>query len=204
MKHRSLLALILTATIFPLVQPSASVAQSIKIWQTDVCEKIFVDSLPGEEKTIQMNCAANEYESALVGLHSDVDVGEIQISISDLQCDSANATIAADNLSAREIGTIHLEKNTDAWLTEDLVVRKAPCDIPDVLYEPAPVALKANESKGLWITLYVPKGTPSGEYLGSLSLKYGEELKTVPLALEVFPFELSDTRHFSMTKWWFP
>lgn len=204
MKHRSLLALILTATIFPLVQPSASVAQSIKIWQTDVCEKIFVDSLPGEEKTIQMNCAANEYESALVGLHSDVDGGEIQISISDLQCDSANATIAADNLRAREIGTIHLEKNTDAWLTEDLVVRKAPCDIPDVLYEPAPVALKANESKGLWITLYVPKGTPSGEYLGSLSLKYGEELKTVPLALEVFPFELSDTRHFYMTNWWFP
>ncbi len=148
MKRRRLLAFFLTATLLTLQPPSESVAQTLKLWQTDVCEKIFADSPAGEEKTIQLSYAANEYESALVGVLSDSDVEQIQITIPDLQCAAANATIAAEILRAREIGTVHLEKNTDAWLTEDLVTQKAPCDMPDGLYDPAPSLSKRTNRKG--------------------------------------------------------
>src|SRR6185437_14822087 len=53
----------------------------------------------------------------------------------------------------------------------------------------------------LWFDVHVPKGTPPGEYLGSVDLMTAnnpQALMSVPVRLTVYDFELPDERHLQM------
>ena len=70
------------------------------------------------------------------------------------------------------------------------------------MYDENVVSLKPGESQGVWITLFVPKGTPGGLYSGVIEIKNETVQKEIPVSLTVFPFELPDARSFYMTNWW--
>jgi len=58
-----------------------------------------------------------------------------------------------------------------------------------------PVSLKQGESKQMWITTYVPKGTAAGLYTGNIKiLADGKEVGTINLNIRVLPFELPDPK----------
>lgn len=176
--------------------------QSVALWQTDVCDKIFSDSTPGEETAVHFQAAANEYESALIGVRTDADLESATIAVSDLSNPEQSASISADNVRVREVGTLHIDHNTS--FADNIITRKAPCDIPEILYDRSTIAFQKDESKGIWLTLFVPKGTPAGKYVGKLTLSSGEFSKQIDVEAEVFPFELQDARNLHITNWWSP
>lgn len=177
-------------------------AQTFDVWTLDVHSKIFADSQPTETNAIAIAAASNEYESAQFALRSSVDQADTSIVPSDLTCEATKQKINASNVRIRRVGMLPVTKNTPN--AEEIVVRKVPCDFPDILYDENVVSLKANETAGIWVTVFVPKGTPAGIYVGKIAVKNANVEKELPIYLEVFPFELPDARSLYMTNWWSP
>lgn len=204
MKHGrvSKLATLTLGLTLALCSGASAFAQNVSVWQADVCDKIFTDTPAGENTTIKFKAAANEYESALIGVLSDAAIDDLKIEVSTLTGVDQNGLIPSECVRVREVGTLHLDHNTPQ--ADNIVTRKAPCEMPDILYERATVSLNANESKGIWLTLYVPKGTPAGTYSGTASLTSNSFSREIPVEVEVFPFELSDVRRLYSTNWWSP
>ncbi len=176
--------------------------QTISVWQADVCDKIFPETPAGEETPIRFKAAGNEYESAQIGLRSDAALDSVKLEISSLTGVEQNGLVTAENLRIREVGTIHIEHNTPS--ADSIVTLKAPGDVPEILYDRSTFALPKDESRSAWITLFVPPGTPSGNYAGTLKVVAGDLVKEIPVELEVFPFQLSDKRSLYATNWWSP
>ena len=205
MKQKSFLTPFAIAAILCATSAIGAAERTISAWQVDACEKVFSDALPPSDvgaPQIVASAATNEYESAQLAVRSSADVDAASASVSDLAQIDGDAKIPAKNARVRVVGTIPIGHNTP--LAEPIVTRKAPCDMPDVLYETQTFDLKANESKSLWITFYVPQDVPAGVYEGELTLSVGEETTAIPIKLEVFPFALPSERHLFMTNWWSP
>ncbi len=57
----------------------------------------------------------------------------------------------------------------------------------------SPFKIPARESQMIWTDIYIPKGTPPGNYRGRLEVrKAGQALHIATVALQVLPFELPD------------
>ena len=190
----------LSVVLTLLTTAGAALAQSVSVWSANVHSKIFRDSTPGSESAVTLSAASNEYESGQIGLRADGEIDNLEIVPSPLVCKETGTEIKAENVRIRRIGTLPVTKNTPN--TESLCVRKAPFEAPDILYDENAVSLKPGESQGVWITLFVPKGTPGGLYSGVIEIKNETVQKEIPVSLTVFPFELPDARSFYMTNWW--
>jgi hypothetical protein len=105
---------------------------------------------------------------------------------------------------------VHVEKRREWWLAS---ARPLPDElhmgwIPDALVPfevqghfengggGAPFRIAAGTVQGVWVDVFVPRGTVPGEYTGSLQvLEGGRQTFDIPVTLRVFAFELSDTTH---------
>ncbi|MBP5621111.1 MAG: DUF4091 domain-containing protein, partial [Thermoguttaceae bacterium] len=177
-------------------------AQTFEVWTLNVHSKIFADSLPTETSAIAISAASNEYESAQFALRSSVDQADVSIIPSDLTNEETGQKIDASNVRIRRVGMLPVTKNTPN--ADEIVVRKVPCDFPDILYDESVVSLKADETTGIWVTVFVPKGSSAGNYVGKILIKNANVEKELPISLEVFSFELPDARSLYMTNWWSP
>jgi hypothetical protein len=64
-------------------------------------------------------------------------------------------------------------------------------DYPDPLPPlQTPLTLAAGQNQPLWLTVYVPYGTPAGVYKGTLTLRTSRGALTVPLEVTVYDFDL--------------
>lgn len=192
----------LLAVASALSASGSAFGQTLSVWQADVCEKIFPETPTGEESPIRFKAAGNEYESAQVGLRADAVLENVTIEMTALKGVEQNGLVSEENVRIRDVGTIHIEHNTPS--AEKIVTRKAPADVPEILYDRSTVALPKDESRSVWITLFVPEGTPSGNYAGTLKITAGDLVKEIPVELEVFPFSLPNERSLYMTNWWSP
>ena len=199
---KSRFRLTLLALALALLPNASARAQNVDVWTSNIHNKIFADATPEPTESLSLSAAANEYESAQIALRSDVDLSELSTTCSDLVCKESNAVIESNAVRLRRVGTLRITKNTPN--ADSIVVRKAPCDVPEILYDESVVSLKANETQVVWITVRVPKGAAPGLYEGTISIKNESFSKNVPITLKVFPFELPDARHLFMTNWWSP
>lgn len=177
-------------------------AQTLDLWQTDVCEKVFPDTPVGDQTSIQMRCAANEYESAQIGLRANAPLSDLTVKISDLRSENGDAVISAEKIRVRKVDALQLLHNTPG--ADPILTRKAPCDMPDILNDFSTLTVEPNVSQGLWITLHAPKGTAPGLYNGTLSIEGANFQKEAPVSLEIYPFELPEKPSLYMTNWWNP
>ncbi|MDO4588165.1 MAG: DUF4091 domain-containing protein [Planctomycetia bacterium] len=188
--------------------------EAIQVWPVDIHQKVFDDTVPEgsvllsdksqDQASIQIQLAAagNEYESAQFAIRSTHKIDDIQLSSSALLHEDGTSEISADNIQLRPVGMIPVKKNTSD--ADSIIVRKAPCDIPDVLYDTQSFSLQENKTQGIWVTVLVPQKTKPGKYFGTISLTKEETLLNIPIQLKVFSFELPETRNLSVTNWWFP
>ncbi len=188
------LALLETGSIFG--------ADTLQFWPVDIHEKIFKDSMPKTSGAVVLSAAGNEYESGQIGIRSEQDIKDITWSLSPLIQKDGKNQIAVENIRLRSIGMIPIKKNTPN--ADTIVIRKAPCEIPDILWEKTTVSLVQKEAQGLWITVFVPKGTDPGLYQGIITLTSKTMKVEIPLQVKVFPFTLPEKRNLMVTNWWFP
>ncbi|MDD3587217.1 MAG: DUF4091 domain-containing protein, partial [Thermoguttaceae bacterium] len=133
---------------------------------------------------------------------STTDIANVALSVTPLVHEDGKATIAADQIRLRPIRLVPIATNTaDA---NKVIVRKAPCDIPDVLMEDQTINLQKGQAKGIWLTVFVPAGSKPGRYTATISLTAGAVSAKVPLEMNVFTFTLPSERHLWVTNWYSP
>lgn len=136
---------------------------------------------------IFLSAAGNDYESAQLVV---IPQKETKISASvagDLKSADGKNVISADNVELRSVYYHYVSHPTDSTCVRDFY--------PDAL-PPLPNEFTASAGKNcpIWITVYVPSGTPAGIYQTNVTLKLvsGEQTQTatVPVTLRVWGFSL--------------
>ena len=75
---------------------------------------------------------------------------------------------------ARWVDYVPVGSNPSGTPTDE-VIRSAPALFPDPLREDFPLALRANTTQAIWITVYAAAGAEPGEYSGQVTLSSGDE-----------------------------
>jgi hypothetical protein len=173
-------------------------AAPIFYWTTHALEKIRPhDPMPSAAAhAVQLWAAQNEFEPFQIVLRADRDLASVDVDVSDLA--GARATIPAhDDITVYFENYIHL--------TTPSSIEGEAGDWPDALIPRVdryagqrrnafPMHLAARRNQPIWIEVYVPIGTPSGEYKGSVSVTVdGAPAAEIPIALEVWDFALPST-----------
>ncbi len=141
---------------------------------------------------IKIEAAANEYESAQIIICANTE----SVSSYDVFADdfvSADGTkIAKGNVeiySAYYHSITNSQNGYPSGYTPDILI---PIEAR-VKYGDNQVA--KGENQAVWFTVYVPKGTPAGEYKSNFSVEVDGNNYTVPVTLNVYGFELPDETH---------
>ena len=171
------------------------------LWPAHPLERIYRDDKPPSDrigKPIVISCARNEYEGCLFGITANVDLHDVTLTATDLH--SSNGIISKENIQVRFVGFIHIRKNTPNTPVNELE-KLVPCDIPDPILDVDSMNIPAGETQPCWVLVYVPKGTPPGEYKGRVIVKAKEGNSTIDLIVKVYPIALPDRKHLLITNW---
>lgn len=144
-----------------------------------------------------LSAAASEYESTQVIITPERNITDLEIEITSLT--NGKNEISAENIQLYwehyiYLGSNDIKNSEKTGFTEGYY--------PDAL---VPYALrkgagenrvKAGENQGIWITVKTDENTVAGTYKGTLNLKDGNYVESVPVTLKVYDFALSDENHF--------
>ncbi len=135
-------------------------------------------------RVVRLSAARGEYEPVQIVLRPRRDATLQRVEIGDLT--RGKNRLPAKHLTLHEVAYVRVEHPTD-WLGE-------PGDYPDPLPPlKTPMRLTAERNQPLWLTVYVPYGTPAGDYRGALRLITDRGTATIPLQLTVYDFNLPRT-----------
>ena len=135
---------------------------------------------------LAIRTAANESEAVQLIVSPRAELKNVRVvPMGDLT--SGTARIPASAVDIRRVGYVHITQPTDtagcrAWWPDPLL----PQDITGC-------TVRACESQPFRVRVKPPKGTPKGLYRGRISVTSSAGALEVPLAVEVFGFDLPDT-----------
>jgi hypothetical protein len=138
--------------------------------------------LPRETReAVRLSAARGEYEPVQIVLRPMEPLRLLRAEPSDLR--AGRHRIPARHITLREVAYVPVEYPTDTLGAID--------DYPDPLPPlQTPLTLAAGQNQPLWLTVYVPYGTPAGVYTGTLTLRTSRGALTVPLEVTVYDFDL--------------
>jgi len=173
-------AIVLLAVVGGTVVASSQVEYSV--WPVDGLTKVMRTAKPPEPapKTVRIYAARNEYESAQVVVRAGAQaLQDVAVTTSALS-GPAGARVSADCIGLYRVAYIHLPA--------------LKADYPDPLPPLTPFSIAPETSQPVWITVYVPKGTPRGDYRGQLTISArGAAERRIPVVMTVWNFDLPDT-----------
>ncbi len=142
-------------------------------------------ALPAQTRpAVRVSAARGEYEPVQVVLRPEQPLRLIKAEISPLS--SGRHRIAAQHLTMREVAYVPVEYPTDSLGKPDLY----PDPLPPLKL---PLDIPARQNQPVWLTVYVPYGTPAGVYKGTLTFHTNRGILKAPLELTVYDFELPRT-----------
>ena len=140
---------------------------------------------------LQISAARNDWESCQLVLNPKQETQLESISFSPLK-NADGDEIVPENLTARDVFYHFIENPTDRTGVREFY----PDALPPFTF---PKTLKAGQNAPIWFTVYVPEGTPAGDYVSNvtLTLKNADisEKVTVPLRLHVWNFDIPRENH---------
>lgn len=177
------------------------------IYIRDALQKVFkYDRLKSShiDNTIRISAAKNEYEPFQVVFLSDGNIdGRLSLEFEDL-ISNQEGKINKTNIKYNPEHYIYLPAVSD-MLPECCLTKDAtgPGDYPDPLLETQEIKItKSNESANypIWVTCYVPRDTPAGDYAGQILFKLDGKLITKStLCLRVHDFALPAFTHLDIS-----
>jgi hypothetical protein len=157
--------------------------RAASIWWTEGVYKIMQEhKTPSVRKPVQICSAKNESESFQIVLTGRQILSNVAVTFEAFQDKNGNR-IDTSNLSIRLVEYVHV-KNASG-------LQHKPGLYPDPL--PAyskPFSVNAGENFPLWVTVYVPPGTPKGNYHSVLTFRSENWGQKVPIKLHVWDFTL--------------
>jgi len=157
--------------------------RAVSIWWTEGVYKIMQEhKTPSVKKNVQIYSARNESESFQVVLTGRQTLRNVAVTLEAFQDKNGNE-IDTSNVSVRLVEYVHV-KNASG-------LQHKPGLYPDPL--PAynePFTVNEGENLPLWITVYVPPGTPKGDYISALTFHSEDWEQKVSIKLHVWDFAL--------------
>ena len=171
----AILVTALSAVLLPV--GAAGAAEPFIPFSRGVMTDIDGSEKPSEAdiiKSIPFLAAGGEFEPFSLALYAETS-GEWSIETGDLV--SGDAVIPASSLeiSALRYGNPGRYSYFEDWTLEPGAVS---------------VTLEIGKTAWLWLTLHVPEQAAPGDYTGSISFVNGTERLSIPVHLEVLPFDL--------------
>ncbi len=154
----------------------------INIWFEEnsrrIGQKESAKNLPHiwDGRKVYLSAAGNEYEPFQLILSSHYDVKNIRIRVSDLI--NGDNIIAGDNFKIYKVH--YVSAKSYGMLADPLVPLKKTID------------LVADKNQPLWIRLYVPLHTVSGDYRGEISVLADGLKQKIPIKFHVWDFSLPE------------
>jgi hypothetical protein len=169
-------------------------------WITTAMAKVQPANAPGAVHWALISAARNEIESFQVHVHAPGAISGLTVTVGDLHDAHSGATLAAATsvTVSREL-YLHIPalQLSDANGTSGEVPDALVPAVDPYFHEtrnafPTSVAAGANASA--WVDVFVPPGTPSGWYTGTVTVSAGAKtLSTMPVRLKVWQVDLPST-----------
>ncbi|MBR2023076.1 MAG: DUF4091 domain-containing protein, partial [Clostridia bacterium] len=173
-----------------------------KIWSQDGLSMTLRD----EEVNLETKAAPSyeisggrgEYESAQIIISAGVsDISSYTVEMSDLVSTTDNTQkITADNIDIYNEKYIEITTATSSesygvfgWYPDALLPFETAVEYGEN-------KVKAGENQGIYISTYIPRTTPAGEYKGTVTLTVDGKKHDIPASVTVWDFEVSQVRHF--------
>ncbi|MFH1738035.1 MAG: glycoside hydrolase domain-containing protein [bacterium] len=173
------------------------------VWPvSDLARLLPTDSPPPPSAinlSVFLSGARGEYVSFGLGVHDDMPIFNLKTRISRLACPEQRSVITVP-IQTRYARTVPVQANTRNTPLEELAF-KAPADVPDPLMPEIPLPLEANRVALLWVTIQVPYDAHPGHYTGSVTVTVSGLPVALPVALDVWNFEIPVKRHLQVTMW---
>lgn len=154
----------------------------------------------GTESALIFTGVKNEYESAQIFITAkETDVSGVSLETADLT--SGENVIGKENFTVcgENYYMITETENDPAYNKESIYASPYPAGIypdgliPQDLWSGAGEnVVPAGETRGLWVSLYIPEDAAAGVYTGTFALNAGGQTKEVPVSVKVYDYTLSD------------
>jgi len=171
----------------------------MQVWTTPSTEHVFKNQKPPiiSQEKLEISAAKNEPESFQLIINAKGDIEDIELVFTDLTLESP---IHPDCKQQGELGEIPKESFTvkkveyvPVTSTTDLRGELGlwPDPLPPLVNK---FNLSSNESQSLWITVRSPSNICSGNYTGTIQVKYdkGQKSLDINLLFQIFDFKISD------------
>lgn len=179
-----------------LVGNGSDSSKDLTLWGCEATWKVSQQrSVPKESTSdgLLIRAARNDYESCQLVLRPKTALTLEKVEAAPLA--KADGTqIPAENLTFRSVYYHFVDHPTDRT-----GVREAyPDALPPLTL---PQSLGADQNAPLWLTAYVPEGTPAGDYATTVKLTFrtsdaaAQQTLTVPLKLHVWDFAIPAQNH---------
>ena len=172
------------------------------IWVASPWQQVMRNTLPGDLKTVTIKAAANEYEPFRLIIHNsgNAPLKDMNVKISSLK--SSLCEISSANIKLYLANYVHIAKpsrdtkNPAGWYPDALIPFSGSgyeTEQGDVTFVAEPFSVDIAQNAEVWCDLFVPRGTKSGNYTGTVTVTIGKsKIAKIPVNLTVWDFELPE------------
>lgn len=159
--------------------PPTPINANYSVWTKTSMEKVYKTEAAQALNTIGIKAARHEHEA-------------FQIALRGKTTSTSSVTLTPGNLTGP--GGSIAASNVTLFMTTYIPLQDFNVDYPDALppYKGA-FNLAAGQTQPIWVDVYVPKTTPTGDYSGMVTISDASGAKTdVPYTLHVYNITLPD------------
>jgi hypothetical protein len=171
-----------------------------QVWTLTETRHVRRDEAPGKEKKATLAAARNEWESFQILMRSGFPVQGINVEPGNLTgprgaiLPAARARLFRQHQLHITIPTYRHMGFIPGWYPDPLIPFQNPSTgkpLAKARFVAVPFDLPANQTHGFLADLFIPLGTPAGEYRGTYRVTAQEQQPVeVPVALTVWDFDL--------------
>ncbi len=171
----------------PEVKPIRHVvaeSDTVLLWMEGSARKIMrteaLDPIGQEDPVVRMSSARNETEAVQLVVRPMIEggVGQVSLEVGDLT-GPQNAKISAENIFWSQVYYVPAREGS----------------LPDGLPGPKPFAANEQWNYPIWLEVYVPPGTPAGDYSAPITVHMDTGDLSAELRLHVWNFDIPVKQH---------
>ncbi len=184
----------------------------IRVWVTHGTGRVFPQDPPGERQEARIFAARNEYEPFQIVVRTeDAPLERVTLEASSLKS-ATGAVINTQHITLFREHYVYIRrpsyrcKTSPGLYPDALIPFVSPVDGQDLKpwnsernpggakYDAVPCTVYPSFNQPFWVDVFVPAGTPAGEYEGTVTVKArNHEPVRIPVHLTVWDFTLPQT-----------